>query len=179
MTKRKKKKGGKTRRGRKKNRSNFKRFTDLNKKFTDLMEKVSPNFFSVHLLERCRLLHHNPRQTITQMQIITLWTLNASTSVTSITVTINQHLVSVLQVRQVRLWPRDPGTEDCQRRGGDSSRVPLDHLHDGRQRLLVLRGLHPQWGVSYPGPPRIVRWTWLFQMDCDGGSLCSWQLWKG
>ena len=47
MTKRKKKKGGKTRRGRKKkrNRSNFKRFTDLNKKFTDLMEKVSPYFF--------------------------------------------------------------------------------------------------------------------------------------
>lgn len=43
MTKRKKKKGGKTRRGRKKkrNRSNFKRFTDLNKKFTDLMEKSS------------------------------------------------------------------------------------------------------------------------------------------
>ena len=78
MTKRKKKKGGKTRRGRKKNRSNFKRFTDLNKKFTDLMEKVSPNFFSVHLLERCRLLHHNPRQIITQMQIITRWTLNAS-----------------------------------------------------------------------------------------------------
>ena len=47
MTKRKKKKGGKTRRGRKKkrNRSNFKRFTDLNKKFTDLMEKVSPYYF--------------------------------------------------------------------------------------------------------------------------------------
>ena len=49
MTKRKKKKGGKTRRGRKKNRSNFKRFTDLNKQFTDLMEKVIPiSFLSIY-----------------------------------------------------------------------------------------------------------------------------------
>ena len=63
----------------------------------------------------------------------------------------NQHVVSVLQVRQVFLRPRHPGAEDCQWRGGDSSRVPLDHLHDGRQRLLVLRGHHTQRGVSNTG----------------------------
>ena len=44
---RKKKKGRKTKKGRKKkrNRKNFKRFTDLNKKFTDLLDKVTrPGF---------------------------------------------------------------------------------------------------------------------------------------
>ena len=46
MTKRKKKKGRKLQKGRKKkgNRKNFKRFTDLNNKFTDLMEKVITNY---------------------------------------------------------------------------------------------------------------------------------------
>ena len=46
MTLRKKKKGRKTKKGRKKkrNRKNFKRFTDLNKKFTDLLDKVIPKF---------------------------------------------------------------------------------------------------------------------------------------
>ena len=48
MTKRKKKKGRKPQKGRRKkgNRQNFKRFTDVNKKFTDLLEKVITNFFT-------------------------------------------------------------------------------------------------------------------------------------
>ena len=87
----------------------------------------------------------------------------------------SNYLVSDLQDRQVLLWTHCwghqrsaevivahlrltafaalhttqlIGPQDRQWGGGGASRVPLDRVPDGRGRLLVLRRLRPQRGVS-------------------------------